>query len=664
MGNINEFIPHGFCIAWNPQLLALHVISDVFIALAYFSIPAGIIYVVKKKPNTQFQQVYYLFAGFILACGVTHVMGIITLWYPLYYFQGWSKVFTAVISVATALYVLSRLSQIMSLPSLDEISRLNSSLLNEIEYRKNIEKSLKESETAALQAQKTQSAFLANMSHEIRTPMNGIIGGLELLRKTPLNRDQFDLVSIAKQSANSLLTLLNDILDISKVEKGELELRESEVDLLQLIEDVAANLSFESDKKQIELVCPANFFPPSKYIADPVRMRQILLNLISNAVKFTSHGYVCVYCREIALNNGNIATVEIVIEDTGVGIRKEDQEKLFKRFMQVDESSTRRASGSGLGLAIVKELVSLMNGSVELSSEFGLGTTITLRIPFKKLPRTESNRTHEAATNEFGGKVYVALEHPRVKAMVDDVITGIGGRVELVDGNDFSSLKSRLVPSDKLIVSTYFLKVNQIGQGVSDSIIASAQCLLVVRATELIDNNYVLPTHGSQVIAKPISQQLITSWLNRTQPGNKGHLSISGRATHAPRFKGSVLVVEDAPMNQMIISSILTKYGIEIEIANNGEEALKMLTRSSYDLVLMDGQMPVMDGYEATRRIRAADTKEFDPNVPIVALTAHAMAGEEQTCLDAGMNGYLTKPIMIDRLLEVLATYLKRVGPN
>lgn len=660
MANLNEFMPHGFCIAWNPELLAMHVISDLFIALAYFSIPLGIVYVVNKKPNTQFQPIYYLFAGFILACGVTHVMGIVTLWYPLYYLQGWSKVFTALISILTALYVLSRLGQIMSLPSLDELNGLNNALSAEIEHRKEIEESLKISEKAALQAQRTQSAFLANMSHEIRTPMNGIIGGLELLRKTSLNRDQFDLVSIAKQSANALLTLLNDILDISKVESGELKLRTAEVDLLQLIEDVAANLSFESDRKQIELVCPANYFSQGIYLVDPVRLRQVLINLVSNAVKFTSDGYVCVYCREIEVNADDIALVEFVVEDTGIGIKKEDQATLFKRFKQVDDSSTRRASGSGLGLAIVKELVTLMGGTVGLESEYGTGTKIILRLPLKKLSKDSIDQAVSTDNIYQDGKIYLALQHPKVIAMVEDVIHSLGMRSVVLSGDDFLSFSSTLGSGDKLVVSTYFLKTNQVEPEVFNEAVARTQCLLVARAAELIDNNFVLPLEGSQVIAKPVSQQILGAWLCRESTRKSENHQLSRSTSQTTKFNGSVLVVEDAPMNQMIVSSILRKFGIEPEIANNGAEALQMLNRSSFDLILMDGQMPVMDGYEATRRIRATDPLVFDPRVPIVALTAHAMVGEEQKCLDAGMNGYLTKPIMINQLVEVLATYLKR----
>lgn len=537
MNNVIEYLPHGFCIAWNPQLLAMHVISDLLIAIAYFSIPIGIVYVAKKRPDAELQPIYYLFAAFILACGVTHVMGILTLWVPLYYTQGITKIVTALVSVATAIYLLPKLKHIMALPDLGKLTQINTALAQEIVSRRQSEASLRQSQELALQAQKTQAAFLANMSHEIRTPMNGVLGTLDLLLDTELKPEQLQLAAASKRSAASLLSLLNDILDISKVESGQLTLRHSPLELADVFADVEAALAFDANSKGIELQCPAGLVPNTIYLGDSVRMRQILLNLVGNAIKFTDVGHVKVVCQEVS-RTAQQAVLEFTVKDTGIGIAPEHQKNLFKRFTQVDNSSTRRAQGSGLGLAIVKELVELMGGKVRLHSEPGRGTEIVF------------------------------------------------------------SLKLGL-PADS-------------GQ---------------LKGDETIET-----TPGTDTATAPTVQQ----------------------------FHGKVLVVEDAAMNQMVVCKVLERLGLASKVANNGQEAIDLLAQEQFDLVLMDGQMPVMDGYEATAMIRSGSVPGINPNIPVVALTAHAMVGEDKKCLDAGMNDYLTKPLDRAKLIEVLGKYLQK----
>ncbi|WP_306481314.1 ATP-binding protein [Limnobacter sp.] len=537
MNNVIEYLPHGFCIAWNPQLLAMHVISDLLIAIAYFSIPIGIVYVAKKRPDAELQPIYYLFAAFILACGVTHVMGILTLWVPLYYTQGITKIVTALVSVATAIYLLPKLKHIMALPDLGKLTQINTALAQEIVSRRQSEVSLRQSQELALQAQKTQAAFLANMSHEIRTPMNGVLGTLDLLLDTELKPEQLQLAAASKRSAASLLSLLNDILDISKVESGQLTLRHSPLELADVFADVEAALAFDANSKGIELQCPAERVPNTIYLGDSVRMRQILLNLVGNAIKFTDVGHVKVVCQEVS-RTAQQAVLEFTVKDTGIGIAPEHQKNLFKRFTQVDNSSTRRAQGSGLGLAIVKELVELMGGKVRLHSEPGRGTEIVF------------------------------------------------------------SLKLGL-PADS-------------GQ---------------MKGDETIET-----TPGTDTATAPTVQQ----------------------------FHGKVLVVEDAAMNQMVVCKVLERLGLASKVANNGQEAIDLLAQEQFDLVLMDGQMPVMDGYEATAMIRSGSVPGINPNIPVVALTAHAMVGEDKKCLDAGMNDYLTKPLDRAKLIEVLGKYLQK----
>lgn len=529
MNNINEYLPHGFCIAWNPQLLAMHVISDLLIALAYFSIPIGIVYVAKRRPDAVLQPIYYLFAAFILACGITHVMGILTLWFPLYYTQGITKVVTALVSVTTAVYLLPKLKHIMALPDLTQLTRINAALEAEIESRRNTEASLRHSQELALQAQRTQAAFLANMSHEIRTPMNGVLGTLDLLLDTDLKPQQFELAEASRRSASSLLGLLNDILDISKVESGAMTLRDEPLQLRDVFADVESALVFDARQKGLALHCPQGDLPTPVYMGDAVRIKQILFNLVGNAIKFTERGQVSASCRELERHSTH-ARLEFKVKDTGLGIAQADRQKLFKRFSQVDSSSTRRAQGSGLGLAIVKQLVGLMDGTIELHSELNQGTEVifTLRLRLADDARRESQAS----------------------------------------------------PAPK--------PVNSI------------------------------------------------------------------------KLQGRVLVVEDAAMNQMVVCKVLESLGIQSEVANHGQEALDWLAKEHFDLVLMDGQMPVMDGYEATRMIRSGAVPGVDSTIPVVALTAHAMQGEDIKCYQAGMNDYLTKPLDRSKLLTVLLKHLKQ----
>ena len=658
MPTMTEYMPHGFCIAWNPQLLAMHVISDLLIALAYFSIPVGIVYVARKRADTTFQPIYYLFAGFILACGITHVMGIVTLWYPVYYFEGLTKVATALISVATALYVLPKLKHIMALPDLNKLSQMNNDLKQEVEFRKRTEASLLVSQEQALQSQKTQAAFLANMSHEIRTPMNGVLGALNLLLDTDLKESQYRLADAAKKSARSLLHLLDDILDISKVESGQMVLKLEPVSMGPLLEEVGSALAFEADRRGIELICPASPVMSDVFLADLGRIRQILINLVGNSIKFTSNGFVRVSCQEVQ-DEGTHKLIEFTVQDSGEGIDPQFHSQIFERFKQADDSNSRKAQGTGLGLAIVRELVALMEGRIELKSALKQGTEIrfTLRL---LVDRTAEPNTTLVVADRLAGQVSVMLKDNRVRDYV----------LELLDDWGYSNrtdVKPNAGPGDVLLISSSYLDLHPETLQWLDLLPPNKRPKVLVILRQLEQNNHRLlqrPWVGATVI-KPIAPSDLSNALvallapelqdnSRTVPK-----TLSGRV----KFDGNVLVVEDAPMNQMVIMKVLENLGLKPVLANHGEEAVMLAKCTPFDVILMDGQMPVMDGYETTRLIRSGQVEGVDPAVPIVALTAHAIKGEDDKCFEAGMNDYLTKPLDVKELVQVLGKYLKIASP-
>lgn len=663
MNNINEYLPHGFCIAWNSQLLAMHVISDILIALAYFSIPIGIVYVARKRAEAVFQPIYYLFAGFILACGVTHVMGIVTLWIPLYYAQGIAKIVTAVVSLATALYLLPKLKYIMALPNLEKLSQMNKDLSDEIESRKRSEASLIESQALAVQAQKTQSVFLANMSHEIRTPMNGVMGAIDLLLDTKLDETQQRLAVASKKSAKSLLVLLNDILDLAKVESGKMTLREEDVQLVSIFEEVASALSLEAEQKRIELVCPSNHLVLTDYRADPVRLRQILLNLVGNAIKFTESGFVLVSCREIGRSDKE-SVLEFRVKDSGIGIPSAEKNKLFKRFKQLDNSSTRRAQGSGLGLAIVKELVELMGGTIRVSSDVGKGTEFVFTLNLKFASVQKACAWHQVQA-DFEGTVHLVVDGKYTAFYLADLCTRWGFKNRVHDPLAGGNLPAnQFKPGDVLLLSSRLIQGQPAWAKSIEQLMAQAGIKIGLLITESEQTqSYSLPTNkADRVIMMPLVQADVRKALDALTSKVENSPSWVADVVNEerPRYRGRVLVVEDSTMNQMVICKVLESMGLQVVVANNGQESIDLLRAEAFDVVLMDGQMPVMDGYEATRIIRSGAVDGINSAIPVIALTAHAMSGEDQRCYDAGMNDYLTKPLSREKLNSVLAKYLAK----
>jgi len=517
--DITNLMPHGYCLVWNSALLWLHVFSDALIALAYYSIPLIMLYFIRKHKDFSFNNLLLLFAAFIIACGTTHVLSIITIWMPLYWLEGLLKFVTGLISLSTAIVMIVvvpkalaeiRRNQGLKTQLLNQATQMQQQLADQVAERT---EELRKTTEQAQSALKIKKAFLSNMSHEIRTPINAIMSISYLTLQTDLTAQQHNYLNKIDNSAKWLLGILDDVLNFSKLEEGKVSLEHSDFELnsvMLFLQDVTPPLLKDKSVMLSFNVDPAI---PVVLIGDSLRLGQVLLNLLSNAIKFTSEGSITLEVQLLSLEAGQ-ASLRFAIIDTGIGISIERQSELFEAFNQADNSTTRLYGGTGLGLSISKELVSAMGGQIVVESQEGVGSCFSF------------------------------------------IIT--------------------------LDVGTPFI-------------------------------DPVLP----KIATKPVD----------TYPGLRNV---------------RVLVVEDNEVIREFIPDIMEHEGMHVDLAGNGVEALALLAVNDYAAVLMDCQMPVMDGFEATRRIRS---EPRFARLPIIAMTGNVFDQERELCLACGMNDFISKPV-------------------
>ncbi len=524
-----------------------------------------------------------------------------------------------------------------------------------------VQKELVIAQNEAQKANQAKSDFLAKMSHEIRTPMNAILGMLYLLEKTNLEHTQENYITKAKGAANSLLGVINDILDFSKIEANKLEIKDAKFDLHMLVNEILSIMSVKAEEKNLELLTYYDRDFPMYVTSDSLRLSQILNNLLSNAIKFTQEGEVLVSMK-LKSKTKNDAILQFSIQDSGIGISQENQKRLFQEFSQVDDSATRSFHGTGLGLAISKSLCELLGGDIWIeSSQEGIGTTICFTMQVK-LPKKHHSINFNLPTSMSNLKVLVVDDNEMAAKVLQEILLSFEYDVDVVNSGTEAIQMVQKTAYDLVLLDYKMPYLNGIEtyKSYKKNLENKTPKTLLITAysQELVDRD--IEQFGIVgILTKPISP---SSLYDSIVESLHGTLSVSKKtnkmnSNNAVLNGTKVLLVEDNEINQEFAVTMLENYDMKVFVANNGLEAIEMISNEMFDFVLMDIQMPKLDGLEATRRIRNMEG-EYYKKIPIIALSANALVGDKQKSLDAGMNEHITKPINPHQLFETLRSYL------
>ncbi|MBI2792391.1 MAG: response regulator [Gammaproteobacteria bacterium] len=532
-----------------------------------------------------------------------------------------------------------------------------------VELDKKVKDRTKELEAASIRAEEAnleKSRFLANVSHDIRTPMNGIIGTASLLKNTPLNTEQRKYIDMMQISGESLLDLINDILDLSKIESGKLEVEKISFSVRQVAEDVMDILGFKVNEKNLSFGCIVDPSIPDQIIGDPSRVRQILINLVGNAIKFTQQGFIKITIDLENETDDNL-TLKFTVEDSGIGIPQSKIDHLFKAFSQVDTSTTRQYGGTGLGLAISKKLAHLMGGNIGVNSSPGVGSSFWFTLSFMRDPHQKNIPISKKLQN----KSFLILEDDAINiAFFNTHLPQWGCLAKYTKKEEFTlfSLKQTyskhdffdfIIVNQRLASNDFFVQLTKHLQEHPMQVI-------------FISNEYNVKTIQSRfnclgIFNLPLKESQVYHLLLQMLGEEESHLQDITASEEIIPSKDAhnchVLVVDDNAISQMVTTKMLEKMGYSAHTANNGKEAIEAIDVIDFDIVLMDCQMPEMDGFEATKILRQNKKNE---NLPIIALTANAMSSDRDECLAVGMNDYLSKPIKAPALAALMQKYVSK----